>query len=434
MFKLQFIKTKLILAITLTFVVVSVVGTTVFLNVRSKHLTDHELAQLGQLVDYTHGFVESYLHTGLSALENASQNPIYLTALSPGSSATPASLALVRDDLTLIQKTSQTFEGLALMSKDCVLLGGPDNLKSLIGRDFSSRDYCKGVRAINQSYISTAFVSALTNHVVISLAVPIKNTDGQFSGFVTGGIDVGSLRGYLVDLQKTGYAVLLDRNGSEFLDTRHTTEKIITSDGQILEVKTVNERIANGQTNGSFEQIGLSGQSEYVVYRQYPNFTVIKGRPTSVVLSQVKEMILYQGITIFLELIAIIFLLIFLVRKITNKLSRLGQIAKEIAGGKFDIKLEEKEYTVNDETGVLARAFNEMAIKLSSLYRDMDKKVKDRTAELEEKNKQLEASDAELKKSLPTLERTNKLMVDRELKMKEMKKRIEELEGKNPQT
>ena len=64
----------------------------------------------------------------------------------------------------------------------------------------------------------------------------------------------------------------------------------------------------------------------------------------------------------------------------------------------------------------------------------MDKKVKDRTAELEEKNKQLEASDAELKKSLPTLERTNKLMVDRELKMKEMKKRIEELEGKNPQT
>lgn len=97
---------------------------------------------------------------------------------------------------------------------------------------------------------------------------------------------------------------------------------------------------------------------------------------------------------------AVWFLFWFLVRK---RLVLLVRAAHEIAGGNLEMRVAEKG---QDEISELAAAFNFMVAKLKGLYEGLEQKVRDRTKELE---------------------KDNKLMVGRELKMVELKKEIESL-------
>jgi len=63
-----------------------------------------------------------------------------------------------------------------------------------------------------------------------------------------------------------------------------------------------------------------------------------------------------------------------------------------------------------------------LATKLSGYYVELEKKVEERTVELEQAKKDLE-------EKLMELERMNKLMVGRELVMTELKKELKELKA-----
>lgn len=99
---------------------------------------------------------------------------------------------------------------------------------------------------------------------------------------------------------------------------------------------------------------------------------------------------------------------------------------KELMGGIEAIRSNNLEYKIcvesNDELGELASAFNQMSSdlkksreELEDYNTDLEKKVLERTKELQAR--------------VDELERFHKLTVGRELKMIELKKRIEELEG-----
>lgn len=77
----------------------------------------------------------------------------------------------------------------------------------------------------------------------------------------------------------------------------------------------------------------------------------------------------------------------------------------------------------SDELGVLAETFNKMAQRIRASYRDLENKVRERTREVEEKNAVIEAK-------LQETERLNKVMIGRELKMKEMKEELEKYKSK----
>lgn len=109
--------------------------------------------------------------------------------------------------------------------------------------------------------------------------------------------------------------------------------------------------------------------------------------------------------TIGITFIAIL-LALFTANLITKPINVLIQATKEIAGGNLKGKVE---INTKDEIGELAISFNEMADQLQESKKDIESKVAERTAELE---------------------KTNKYMVGRELKMIELKKRVAELENK----
>jgi methyl-accepting chemotaxis protein len=129
--------------------------------------------------------------------------------------------------------------------------------------------------------------------------------------------------------------------------------------------------------------------------------------------NQRNAIILSSILISFLAEVAVGIALYFVITHFTKPISALVEGTKIVAEGNLDYQLSASS---DDELGVLASGFNSMTAKLKTSYSDLENKVKQRTEELNQK--------------LEELERMNKLMVGRELKMTEMKNEIEELKKK----
>jgi signal transduction histidine kinase len=75
-------------------------------------------------------------------------------------------------------------------------------------------------------------------------------------------------------------------------------------------------------------------------------------------------------------------------RNITKPLKKLTAAATDIASGNYNTSVDVNR---NDELGKLALAFNSMAVKIRNAQQDLEKKVIERTTQLETVNKELEA-------------------------------------------
>lgn len=129
--------------------------------------------------------------------------------------------------------------------------------------------------------------------------------------------------------------------------------------------------------------------------------------------SLVKNSFLVSLAVIIFSFFAAIILGIYISKSISKPIQDLSQTSKAIADGDLTRRVEIKSY---DELNQLADNFNTMAASLQKSNKNLKQQVKDRTKEL---NQQVD-----------TLKKFNKLMVNRELKMVELKKRIKELEEK----
>jgi len=140
---------------------------------------------------------------------------------------------------------------------------------------------------------------------------------------------------------------------------------------------------------------------------------------------------------------------IYLSKRITKPIEQLTVTSQAIAGGNLALRTE---VTSQDEVGQLAVAFNEMADRLSAYTTELERKVEERTKELEEAKKVLEikveARTRELKdlterqeeiieertkeihERMKELEKFHRLAVGRELKMIELKEEIKRLKQK----
>ncbi len=119
--------------------------------------------------------------------------------------------------------------------------------------------------------------------------------------------------------------------------------------------------------------------------------------------AQTLNLIVFWTLLIVLIIVTAVFYLF--IGIVTKKISRLSVIARQIAGGRFDIKLEKGDIKAKDETAVLARTLKETSDRLSGLYKDMERKV-------QQKTKELSSSLKETKKNNDLLEENKKAMLN----------------------
>lgn len=117
---------------------------------------------------------------------------------------------------------------------------------------------------------------------------------------------------------------------------------------------------------------------------------------------------------------------------LTKPIVRLTSLTEKISKGDLDMKIR---INSKDEIGQLARSFNMMADNLKKYrkkreaYRqELERRVEERTKDLNDKNSQLKKLNKTLKERYSEIERFGKLLVGRELKMKQMKIEAKEME------
>ncbi len=131
---------------------------------------------------------------------------------------------------------------------------------------------------------------------------------------------------------------------------------------------------------------------------------------------QNQKIIILALILLFLFIVSYYVLVDYLV----SPLNQLVVAALSLGQGDFSKRVKVHSH---DEIGNIAIAFNNMAEQLQKSHAELEKKVKERTVQLENAKKVTE-------KKLSETERLNKILVARELKMRELKKEIEELKKK----
>jgi|GEM_PF-1178169 len=116
---------------------------------------------------------------------------------------------------------------------------------------------------------------------------------------------------------------------------------------------------------------------------------------------------------------------------LSKSINQVKKIASEILAGNLG---ERAVISAKDEVGDLARSFNEMVDRLQEAQIVLEKKVKERTMILEKSKENVEKEvrerTKELEETVESLEQMNRQMVNREMKMIELKEKIKKLESR----
>jgi methyl-accepting chemotaxis protein len=293
----------------------------------------------------------------------------------------------------------------------------PSQLEKAVGRDFLS-----SVQN-NNRYISPVYIDKNTSEPLVVIFVPIQDIFNDYQGSLAAEVNLKFMWDLVVNIKigKTGQAFVVDKRGNllayndigrvlagENLNKLYEVGKFING-VSTTEGNRISKGIRNTQVVTSYAALGT------------PDWAVVVELPIDEAYEPLMAVIKASLVIVVMSLFVVIIVSNYLSKKITNPLVKLRDASLAISQGHLDAKID---VATNNEIGELATAFNEMAARLKGYYAELEKKVEERTAELEKAKKSLEENVSEL-------ERMNKLMVDRELTMVELKKQNEELKNKN---
>jgi C4-dicarboxylate-specific signal transduction histidine kinase len=311
----------------------------------------------------------------------------------------------VNDKLQQLLQTVTTIEGISLHSIEngkCIVKYADNASQSLVGKDVSERDYCKGVLATKLPYISGVFTSLVSDHPAIGIAAPILNLQGEVTGYVVGLVSLNELRGYLWDLQKeNNFIIIYDRYGAGLINT-------------LADAKEYEARLQDLSelSNGSKES-GYIESADYLYgFRKLNEFMIILGEPKVNIQTSVSQANRTLVLSSSISGIVLLLLVYFSISSVTGRLIKITRVAEDISRDTKNISIDPKLLASTDEVGTLSKSMNSMMGSIRTSQENLEKKVEERTKDLE--------------RTKDELERMNSFMVDRELKLTEMKKEMYE--------
>ena len=267
----------------------------------------------------------------------------------------------------------------------------------------------------------------------IELAARVESERGEFLGVVKSLLnieDVIDVARELADLQRafgtSAHLELLTADGRAFFSSNKESEFFEDMSDTPLwrRVAAYIEGapgalpyfVGPGDEEGEGEEFFVFARSEG--YRDFAGlgWIILLEQETDQIFASVSRATYAMGAAIgAFILIVLLASWLFLERAVVAPVRKLTDIAERIAGGDADAKAPAD---AGGEFGVLGGAFNVMTEKLRGYYRDLEREVKERTDELASAKKAQEEKIIEL-------ERVNRIMVDRELEMADLKRALE---------
>jgi methyl-accepting chemotaxis protein len=278
-----------------------------------------------------------------------------------------------------------------------------------------------------KSYISPIFIDDLNNEPLVTMAVPALDVFGDFKGILLAEVNLKFMWDLVggIKVGKNGQAYVVDKTGNLIAfgdisrvlareDVSHLQEvkRFIQSTSGAKTPDTTSLNISKGILGTDVVSTHVSlGIPDWAVVIELPVFEAYD--------SMIQVMVRSLGILVF-SLVLTVLAGLFLSKRITNPIINLRDAALSISKGKLDTTIDIKS---RDEIGQLAQAFNQMTVDLASSRHALEEYSKNLEGQVAQRTEELNAK-------LSELERMNKLMVGREIRMVDLKKEIQVLQEK----
>jgi GAF domain-containing protein/HAMP domain-containing protein len=244
--------------------------------------------------------------------------------------------------------------------------------------------------------------------MIVTLSIPVYSRAGVFRGVIGVDIQLESISSAIANIKlgETGYPILLDRNGlilvmppagyeifglePEIIPPNENPKQNIFGRGSD-EIQVVTAEILSGETG--LKLIRPNGVETYIAYTPLRttdyrlaviapvnelNSEIVASRTE--VQNEIETSL--QGATLLLITLFMGALVVSLLvgQIITRPMKQLTSAVEKITSGDLSARVEVQ---AQDETGVLARSFNEMTERLDETLQGLEGRIADRTNELE---------------------------------------------------
>ena len=423
------LKNKIIVFIVFTILFFGVLAVFSIMYVSQNNLVKLEKeGLLTSTVIQSHKMKQAFENAGNLVSSLASSSPV-IGFLEKGREYDEADKNFLLDFFNAFNKNNK-YSSIYLMDKEGNTLVSTD--RNFEGKNYSFRPYFKDAMT-GKSHVSVA-IGVTSKQPGYYFSHPIRIENEQIIGVMVTKMIPDAVHKLLVDsLQKRNNLMLVDEYGVVIYSTKQ--EFIYKSMGQLSEEskRIIEERkIYSGidieaidyQPLQDYLDNHYSGAISVELFDEHDNkleilsMAKVDKYPFYVITEANEQQILEFAnniafsLSFFVAMLAFIaaVVIFILLTNFFKPVAQLQEMALKISAGSFDHQLNIK---TGDELEDLAVAMTTMTQKLKASYQNLNQQVEEKTTELSSK--------------LDDLEKMNKLMAGRELKMIELKQRIKKL-------
>jgi GAF domain-containing protein/HAMP domain-containing protein len=248
-----------------------------------------------------------------------------------------------------------------------------------------------------KSYISPIHIDPLTSEPLVLMAVPATNVFGDFQGTLVAEMNLKYMWDLMdqLKIETTGYAYVVDRQGN--LIAFSDTARVLRGEN-VKEIRRVSEFIHNlasplmsDMSPDMSTYMGIKGDAVVGTYvpLETPDWAVVTELPWR----EAYQTIIQIAVVSLLITVAMAVLAGMLggyaARRLAVPLVDLTETATRISCGEMDLQAAASGPT---EVASLAEAFNSMTTQLRQILGDLEKRVAERTLDLERQSAYLQAS------------------------------------------
>lgn len=266
------------------------------------------------------------------------------------------------------------------------------------------------------TYISPVYIDPTTNEPLVLIVTPIRDAFKDPKGAFVGEVNlkfmwnlVGSIR-----IGDKGVAYIVDKQGN--LLAFGDSSRVLAREN-LATLQEVGQFMSNASHIGMENEIstGIQGTKVVSVFVPLgtPDWAVVVETPILEAYAPILQVALYAFLILVFGVIFAMMIGIYLSIRITKPILQLNDAIKDISMNKSYTKIEIES---KNEIGQLADTFNGMSEELSHYTQNLEQEVKKSMSALNEK--------------VSELEKFQKLTLDRELRMIELKKENEELKSR----
>ena len=240
---------------------------------------------------------------------------------------------------------------------------------------------------------------------IATWGIPVYDNQGNLKGIAAVEVNLSKIQETFTDLKfgESGYAFLIDSNGTllGIGENGGGFEPMIDSMFAIANLNPTSNWIdlVNKMTNGETGYIEANDRNGDPMFISFAPVGMDTG--WSLALVYPREEIIQQTRQLQISLTAYGFglaliagvIIFYFTRTITNPLEELTRVAEEITNGNLQVTAPVESY---DEVGTLAETINRMTGQLQDTYNNLERRITERTVDLEISRRQTEARAAQL--------------------------------------